>query len=183
MGAKTLLSLEEFLALPEDGYKHELNQGELVIMPMPKSEHALIISCISGSLFVYARERRIGAVLTEAGYLLTHEPETIARQPDVSFLSIARVKATPRGEYFTGSPELAVEVVSPGNNAEDLDVKVNQYLAYGSKEVWVVFPKTRSVMIHQPGSQVRKLSDGDTVTSDLFPGWSARVADFFDLDY
>lgn len=142
MGAKTLLSLEEFTALPDDGHKHELNQGELVVMPLPKSDHALIIECIHRLLSVYVYERRMGAVLSEAGYLLTREPESIARQPDVSFLSAARVRATPRGEYFAGSPELAVEVVSPGNEAEELEVKVKQYLTYGSKEVWVVYPKT-----------------------------------------
>src|SRR5204863_304556 len=125
---------EEFMALPDDGNKHELNQGELVIMPPPKSEHALIIECVHRILSGYVYERRLGRVLTEVGYLLTREPEIIVRQPDVSYLSIARVKATPRSEYFAGSPELAIEVVSPGNDAEELETKVNQYLTYGSQE-------------------------------------------------
>jgi Uma2 family endonuclease len=183
MGAKTLLSLEEYMALPEDGNKYELDQGELVVMPMPKSDHSLIIQYINHRLSVYVLDKSIGWVFSEAAYLLKGEPESIARQPDVSFLSLSRVKATPRGEYFAGAPELAVEVVSPGNQAEELDIKVNQYLAYGSKEVWVVYPKTRSILIHQPGGRVRKLIAEDTITSDLFPAWSARVADFFDLDY
>ena len=183
MGAKTLLSLEEFMALPDDGNRYELSDGELIVMPPPKSEHALIIECIHHILAAYVYEKRLGRVFSEAGYLLTREPENTARQPDVSFLSIARVKATPRAEYFAGAPELAVEVVSPGNDAAELDLKVNQYLTYGSKEVWVFYPKTRSVLIHQPNGRVRKLSDQDVFTSDLFPGWSAHAADFFDLDY
>jgi Uma2 family endonuclease len=182
MGAKTLLSLEEYMALPEDGNKYELDQGELVIMPAPKATHTRIIRRINRSVSAYVDEHHIGEVYSEGGYLLTREPENIIRQPDVSFLSAGRVNVLER-EYFAGAPELAVEVVSPGNQAEELDIKVNQYLAYGSKEVWVVYPKTRSILIHQAGGRVRKLIAEDTITSDLFPGWSARIADFFDLDY
>jgi Uma2 family endonuclease len=122
-------------------------------------------------------------VYSEGAYLLTREPEITIRQPDVSFLTRSRVKATGPDDYFAGSPELAVEVVSPGNDAEELEVKVKQYLTYGSTEVWVVYPKTRSVWVYRADSLAHKLSDGDTITFELFPGWSARVADFFDLDY
>ena len=86
-------------------------------------------------------------------------------------------------DYFAGAPELAIEAVSPGNDAAELEIKVNQYLTYGSQEVWVVYPRTRAVWIHRTGGLARKLTDQDVITSDLFPGWSARVADFFDFDY
>jgi Uma2 family endonuclease len=59
---------------------------------------------------------------------------------------------------------------------------VEQYLACGSHQVWVFYPKTRSVHVFKRDG-VLKLSDADTLTTDLFPGWSARVADFFDFDY
>jgi Uma2 family endonuclease len=181
MGAKTLLTLAEFEALPDDGNKYELNQGELVVMPPPKSVHTLIIDCIYQILSPYVRDQRIGRVFVEAGYLLTRDPVFTLRQPDVSFLSAARLKVLDDG-YFAGAPDLAIEVVSPGNDAAELDEKVAQYLAYGSKEAWVFYPKTRSILIHQSGLRVRKLSDQDTITTDLFPGWSARVADFFNFD-
>jgi Uma2 family endonuclease len=181
MGAKTLLSLEEFMALPDNGNRHELSQGELVVMPPPHSEHSIVLDNIKMILSDYVRGKRLGRVLPEAGYLLFREPEQTVRQPDVSFLSRGRVKKS--AAYVEGAPELALEVVSPGDDAADLDLKVRQYLAAGSHEVWVVYPKTRSVLIHKAGGQVSKLSDSDTITTDLFPGWSARVADFFDLDY
>ncbi len=181
MGAKTLLSFEEFMALPDDGNRHELNQGELVVVPPPHSEHNVILDNIKVILTDYVRGKGIGRVLTEAGYLLSSDPEKIVRQPDVSFLSRSRVKKA--DSYFEGASEIAIEVVSPGDDAADLDLKVRQYLANGSREVWVFYPKTRSVQIHQSGGRVVKLADTDTLTSDLFPGWSARVADFFDLDY
>jgi len=53
MGAKTLLTLEEFQALPDDGNKYELNQGELVVIPGPKAKHTRIIQCINRILSAY----------------------------------------------------------------------------------------------------------------------------------
>ena len=180
MGARTLLSLDEFMALPNDGNRHELNEGELVVMPPPKSEHAVVLDNIKTILTTCIAGKQLGRIFPEAGYLLTREPEVTIRQPDVSFLSRRRLKKS--DEYFEGSPELAVEVVSPSDSAEDLNLKVKQYLAFGSQEVWVFYPKTRSVDVHKRGGSVT-LSDSDTLTTDLFPGFSARVADFFDFDY
>jgi len=180
MGAKTLLSLEQFEALPEDGNRHELNQGELVLMPPPKPEHDFIRDNVKMILSLFVLGKRLGRIYAEAGYLLTREPEATVRQPDVSFLSRGRVKRS--GGYVEGSPELAIEIVSPSDSAEELNIKVKQYLAFGSQEVWVFYPKTRSVDVCKRDGAVT-LSDSDTLTSDLFPGWSARVADFFDFDY
>ena len=181
MGAKTLLTLEEFLALPDDGNKYELNQGELVVMPMANAEHGLTLNNITLILSDGIRGKGLGRAFAEMAYALFKDPELTVRQPDVSFLSRDRVQKIEG--YYEGAPELAVEVVSPSDHAADLDLKVKQYLAAGSHEVWVVYPQTRSVQVYLRSGQGRRLSDTDTITSDLFPGWSCRVADFFDLDY
>ena len=170
------------MAMPEDGNKYELNQGELVVMPPPGRTHARIGARIHGTLFLFVNEHRLGEVYTEAGYVLSREPEITVRQPDVSFLSRDRLQAMPDGTHFGGAPDLAIEVISPSNTAEDLEIKIKQYLAAGSKEVWVFYPKTRSVHTHKAGGLSCALSDTDTISTDLFPGWSARVADFFNLD-
>jgi len=190
MGAKTLLSLEEFLALHDDGNKYELSQGELIVngggtatMPMASREHVDITWRIATILSEFVNELRLGRVYTEAGYVLSRVPELTYREPDVSFISRERLRAMTEGILLEGSPELAVEVVSPSNTAEELALKKEQYLAAGCKQVWVVYPKARLVEIHKAGGQVSKLFDSDTITSDLFPGWSARVAEFFNLDY
>jgi Uma2 family endonuclease len=180
MGAKTLLTLEEFMALPDDGNKYELNEGELVIMPSAGTEHNLILNNITLIVSDYLRGKDLGRILAEASFALSREPELTIRQPDVSFVYRARLHQTK--DYYDGAPELAVEVVSPSDHAAALDLKVRQYIAAGSQEVWVVYPNTRSVFVYLRDGQARRLSDQDTISSDLFPGWSARVADFFDLD-
>jgi Uma2 family endonuclease len=88
----------------------------------------------------------------------------------------------PPATFFLGAPELAIEVISPSNTAEYLARKVEEFFAAGALEVWAVYPELRVVWIYRPGGLAHRLTDRDTITFDLFPGWSARVADFFDLD-
>ncbi len=183
MGAKTLLSWEQFEALPEDGNQYELNNGELVTMPPPGRTHSEIIWKISKILSRFVDEKQIGRIHIEIGFILSRKPEITYRQPDISYLSKARLQAMGDTQFFEGAPDLAIEVVSPGNDAAELALKVEQYLAAGSAEVWVFYPKNRSVHVHKADGTVSKLSGTDTITTDLFPGWSARIAEFFQIDY
>jgi Uma2 family endonuclease len=119
--------------------------------------------------------------LIEAGYLLSDEPLTI-RQPDVSVLSSERIKATSPENYFAGARELAVEIISPSDSAEDLELKARQYLLSGGKEVWIVYPKTRTVHILRTGS-AQVFEENDMLESpELLPGLSIKIADLFRFD-
>jgi Uma2 family endonuclease len=112
---------------------------------------------------------------------LSREPENTVRQPDVSYLRPERVARAVESFYFEGAPELAVEVVSPGDSAADLHLKTRQYLEAGAKEVWIAYPSTRSVQVYQRGGREYTANETDSLTTDLFPGWSARVSEFFAL--
>lgn len=81
--------------------------------------------------------------------------------------------ATPEDEYPQGAPDLAIEVVGSSNPAEDLAEKVHQYFEYGSHTVWIVYPKTKEVYAYSSPSSVRIYRAGETLSSDLFPGWQA----------
>lgn len=183
MGAKTLLSWEQFSALPEDGNQYELSQGELVTIPPPGRTHGEVIWKISKILSRFVDEKQIGRIYIEIGFILPRKPEITYRQPDISFLSEARLQAMGDTQFFEGAPDLAIEVVSPGNDAAELALKVEQYLAAGSAEVWVFYPKNRSVHVHRADGTVSKLSAKDTITTGLLPGWSVCVADFFQIEY
>ncbi|MDP8982357.1 MAG: Uma2 family endonuclease [Acidobacteriota bacterium] len=175
MGTKTLLTLEQFLRLPDDGMHHELNRGELITMPPPMSAHSEIVRRVHEALLKYVLGRASGRVYVEAGFLLHTEPRTI-RQPDVSFLSADRAELFSEHRYFEGAPELAVEVVSPANTAQDLEDKIEQYLAFGARAVWVIYPKQRRVRIYRAGGEHTALYDTDEITeTELFPGLSIPV--------
>jgi len=141
MTPRTLLSVEEFAALPNDGMKHELNEGELIVMPPLKPRHGSCQLTLGATLREFVVSHGLGRVYTESGYRLT--PHTV-RGPDVSFVRTSRLQDP--DEYFDGAPDLAVEIVSPGDDASDLREKIKQYLDAGTSVVWVVlsaFPPDR----------------------------------------
>src|ERR1700693_3937166 len=124
------MTVEEFSRLPADGARHEMNAGELITLPPPKSLHSRVARAVFIKLHDFLRNEGLQEVYQETGYVLSRDPLTI-RQPDVSVLSKARIQATEDNSYFEGAPELAVEVVSPSDAAEELEIKVRQYLNAG----------------------------------------------------
>jgi Uma2 family endonuclease len=175
------MTLEEFSRLPEDGNKHELSEGELVIMPPVKSLHSLVALAVLEILQAYLKQHPLGRALPEAAYVLSRSPLTV-RQPDISVLSNERILATGEDDYFEGAPELAVEVISPSDTADDMGIKVEQYLRFGAKQVWVVYPKRKRVHVHRPDQAMAALDQTQTLEGgDLLPGFSVKVADLISL--
>jgi len=171
MTPKTLLSFEDFAALPNDDLKHELNEGELITMPPPKPRHGDCQVRLAAALVEFVSSRGLGAVYTESGYRLT--PHTV-RGPDISFVSNARLQNP--DEYFEGGPDLAVEIVSPGDDASDLHQRIQQYLDAGTAIVWVVYPRSRQIEIHTPDKTIRTLGVEDTLKAPgLLSGFQLPV--------
>jgi len=173
------LTLEEFARLPKDGACHEMNAGELLTLPPPKSLHTRVAVTILEALQEQLRQHAALRVIPEAGYVLSRDPLTI-RQPDVSVLSRERIRATDPDSYFEGAPELAVEVVSPSESAEDLEIKTRQYLQNGGQQVWIIYPRTQTVHVFSGGSAAIILDRDQTLDGgDLLPGLHISVASLF----
>jgi Uma2 family endonuclease len=174
-----LLSWEAFEQLPDDGMHHEILEGELITLPPPKSGHSDVARRTERALLIL-EDRRIGRVYMEAGYKLSENPATWI-QPDVSFLREERCRATLPNGYFIGSPELAVEIVSPSETPATLDRKVEALLAGGGNAVWVIFPETRRVRIFLGDRTSFSLGVNETLTlPELLPGWELPVAKLFE---
>jgi Uma2 family endonuclease len=182
MGVNHLVTVEELWALPEKpGVRYELVAGELVEVPAAGALHNLIAALVYELLRAFVREHDLGLVFTDGmGYILDRDPDLL-RIPDVSFVSWARVPedGAPEG-YWPGAPDLAVEVVSPHDRADDVHDKVREYLESGARLVWVLWPKRRSVTAHTPDGVTRELdSDDELLGGDALPDFRVRVADLF----
>ena len=183
MAATTLLTSDQFLALPEEFDQHgnrikdELIGGEVVKMAFPSLPHDLIKNQINAMLLRYFDSRpELGLLsLVEIG---THVSDYDAFMPDVSVVKRSRLTGATR--VFQGPPDLAIEVVSPTDTAKHLKRKVDAYLQGGAKSVWIVFPEARSVMVHTSDS-VRELKGQQPITDPLLPGFSSPIAAFFEL--
>src|SRR5262245_29606527 len=118
---KTLVTAEELLAMPDDGGRRELIDGEVRTMAPAGDEHGDLEAVISGHLFVHLRAHPVGRLKTgETGFRLRRDPDRV-RAPDVAVVLYARrPRETIGAGYLEGAPDLAVEVVSPWDTAGDV---------------------------------------------------------------
>ena len=175
-----LMTAEELLAMPDDGYRYELIRGELIRMAAASFDHAVCASRIGETLLPYARRNGLGEVpLTDPGYLLGTNPDHV-RIPDLSFVRQERADAAERPRvYLHGSPDLVVEVISPNDRLTQVAAKVEEWLDGGASMVIVVNPRNFTVRVHTPDGMV-ELAEGDTLEGgDVVPGWSMPVSDIF----
>ncbi len=186
MGIRQLVTAEELWQMSEiPGKRFELVKGELVEVPGTGALHNFIVAVLFRLIDAFVRPRRLGIVATDgASFLLARHPDVV-RIPDVSFVARGRVPegGIPEG-YWPFAPDLAVEIVSPGDRAADLREKVREYLDAGTRLVWVVWPRDRSVTVYAAGGEVRELREGDELDGGaVLPGFRARVADLFAVEY
>jgi len=183
MAATTLLTSDQFLALPEEfdpngnRIKDELIGGEVVRMAFPSLPHDLIKNLINARLisFLHTNPQLSLVSLVEVG---THVSDVDAFMPDVSVVTRRRLSLDAR--VLEGAPEIAIEVVSPSDTAKHLKRKIDAYLEGGSKSVWIIFPEARSVQVFTEGS-MRELKANQPITDPLLPGFSSPVSAFFEL--
>jgi Uma2 family endonuclease len=182
--AQKLMTAEELWRLPDDGQRHELIAGELRTTAPSGAEHARISALASTSLNNHVLPRGLGDVLAaEAGFLLTAAPHTV-RAPDAAFISRERVAAAGVVTgFWPGAPDLAVEVISPNDLYTEVEEKVADWLAHGTRMVIVINPRRRTVKVHRSATAVRHLTIDDTLDGeDVVPGWALPVRALFARD-
>ncbi len=177
-GAPEPLCVDDMELLPDDGYRYELWEGELVRMSPVMPRHGLVTGRIVRHLNVYLAQNPIGEVLvTDVGYQAG--PGASLYCPDAAYLSNERA-AIPLDEFVAFAPDIAIEVQSPKNTQRKLETKAAHYMQHGAKYVWSFFPKDWTVRVHRPDVPAETLHAGDLLTAeDLLPGFSARVGDLF----
>jgi Uma2 family endonuclease len=114
------------------------------------------------------------------GFVLARNPDTL-RGPDVSFVSKDRAGSLANEpQWFEGAPDLAIEILSPSDLPSEIHAKIADYLAAGSRLVWVVDPKERSVRTYRSLLAPRRLSSKETLDAeDVLPGFTIAVAKIF----
>ena len=174
------VTAEELLQLPSDGYRYELFRGELRQMPPAGEEHGNFAMKLGWRLAQFVEENALGRVYAaETGFKLTENPDTV-RAPDVAFISQASLKQqAPVKGYRKGTPDLAVEVVSPNDRPAEVAEKVYEWLFYGAKEVWVLEADHHTLTLYRPDEMFLVLEEEDTLTSPLFPDWELPLGEIF----
>lgn len=145
------------------------------------AKHGDIALEIGARIRIHATDHRLGRTFgAETGFLLTRDPDTV-RAPDAAFVSQARLPETgvPVG-YFPGAPDLAVEVVSPGDTAGEVEEKVQMWLTHGASLVWVIYPATRTVTAYRRDGSANVLLDDDLLDGEaVLPGFTFPIDRLF----
>ncbi len=180
-----LMTADELLELPTyvDGndYRYELIRGELKKMSPTKPLHGIVCTRIAVPLNQFVEERDLGLVFAaETGFLVEHDPDTVVGA-DAAFVSnenLARVETFEK--FFPFAPDLAVEVLSPGNTVDEIEEKIALYFAAGARLVWVANPKRRTFAVYRSPHEVQILTEADTLNGgDVLPGFTYNLAKLF----
>ncbi len=176
---------EEFMALPDNGDRYELVNGELRIVGNSGMLHGQIASVLIVFLGGIVLSHKLGVVCDSSTAFKMKSGNK--RSPDVSFVSKDRLKGLkklPKG-FFDGAPDLAVEVISPSNTFEEIHQKIVEYFESGSRLVWVINPDEESVVIYRGSTPDRLLKITDFLEGEeVVAGFRLAIAELFtDLDF
>lgn len=175
------VTAEELLRMPDDGFRYELVEGEVRKMTPAGGEHGRIALNVGYFLTDHVRANNLGTVYAaETGFRIATDPDTV-RAPDAAFVRRERVEAMgPVQGYLPGAPDLAVEVVSPGDSYSDVAEKALDWLDAGTRMVLVVDPRKHTVTAYLSRDDIRVLSEGDVLDGgEVVPGWSVPVRRLF----
>lgn len=165
-----------------DDVLYEVVNGERRELEPMGALQAVLASVIAEFVAPFARRKRLGLGLTETLFVLRSQPR-LERRPDVAFVSYDRWpgRTIPETNAWDVVPNLAVEVVSPTNSAEEIDIKVTEYFAAGVELVWVVYPKTQRIYVFTGVKDVAILDRGDVLDGGrVLPEFQLPIAELFD---
>jgi Uma2 family endonuclease len=173
------MTVEEFWA-QYAGQRFELVNGRVAEMPPTGLSHGAVTSRVAALLRAFVDSQDIGGEVlgAETGFWL--DPHTM-RAADCAYISREKIASiTEPDKYAPFAPDLAVEVVSPGDTAFDIRDKVDQYRTAGTRLIWVIYPSLRKVDVYQPdGTSYEVKADRTLDGGDVLPGLHIHVKDLF----
>ncbi|MGQ9557807.1 MAG: Uma2 family endonuclease [Desulfurispora sp.] len=166
--------------LLEEGGRYFLMEGELVMVPAPRTVHQRISKMLQKHMDRFVESHNLGEVLYAPVDVYLSEKDVL--QPDIIFISRGRL-AIITEENIKGAPDLVVEILSPATARYDKVTKSRLYYQYGVQEYWLVDPDGQVVQVFERGERYWNLYDAfdveQTLTSPLLPGLEVPLARVF----
>ena len=170
-------------ASANEGNRYTLIDGELFVTMSPGQLHAEIAPLIAHYLLSFVLERALGRVTVEAGYHPPGNRRTLLL-PDVAFEGLPRAAQPARLGFVPYMPDLAVEIISPSQDWEDMRAKAEIYLRHGTSLVWLIYPKEQSAEMWTSANDSSPQSETVDVDGELnggaaLPGFSLPLRHLF----
>jgi Uma2 family endonuclease len=168
---------EDWLRLPDDGYRYEVIDGVLHMSPPPRTQHQRASFRLARKLGNFVEEQHLGEVLVAPiGVRLPNQP--VPLQPDVLFIRTDRLDIIEE-DYVEGAPDLVMEILSPSNWLYDRGEKMQAYQNGGVAEYWIVDPRATTIEVYllEQGVYllVGKYGPGEAAQSQILPGFETSV--------
>jgi Uma2 family endonuclease len=181
-GAK--LTYDDLVAMPDDGLRRELIDGELYVTPSPGIKHQTIVLNLGSALLRHVRKHGLGRVFVAPLDVLFSQVDVV--EPDVLFVSRERERDVLAEKHLVGAPDLVVEVGSPSTRRTDERAKQRLYERFAVAEYWIVDSDLDVIRVFQlvDGGYQRvaelSLESGDVITTPLLPGLELPLAEIFE---
>ena len=156
------------------GFKLELHHGEVVKVPPPKKRHSAVRTRLNRALL---------SMLGDVCYVQTEFPFKVGEHDawvaDLGVTAASRWAAVPDDSWFSGAPEIVIEVLSPSNTASEMYDRERTCFEGGCREFWVVDPDARQVYVTSPDGPRRTCRSGEQVPIALLGRGTVAVNQIF----
>jgi Uma2 family endonuclease len=168
-------TLEEFMAWePEDGFKYEWNDGEIIKFIGMNKTQVFIYEALN-QLFIEKGLWKLGTFISEYDVQLSGIQ---MRRPDIAFLSKEQIALTKQGEDEI--PEFVIEVISGNDKANKVEEKTVEYFKAGVKVLWLIYPDNKTVQVYTSLKHAQICYDDDICSANpVLPDFEISVNDIF----
>jgi Uma2 family endonuclease len=170
---------EQLEALPKDGHKRELLEGEIIVSPV-HANHGTICARLLTMLFSFVESHKLGEVYdSSTGFRLSPR---LLLSPDLSYVSKARLKKllVAPDKFLQGAPDLVVEVLSPSDRMMQVNRKLDHYFEHGTRLAWLINWRKAQVHIYTADSIEALTRPIDVLTGGaVVPGFKCRLSRIF----
>jgi Uma2 family endonuclease len=182
-GSGVKLTYDDFLLFPDDGKRHELIDGEHYVTPCPNTKHQRLVGNLYWLIRSYLEAHPIGEVFLAPFDVVFSNFDIV--EPDLLYLSKARAAEVLTPQNVKGTPELVVEIGSPGTRKRDETIKRRLYERSGVAEYWVVDPELDLIKVYRlSGDRFDRAIEltseaGDVLTTPLLPNLETPLTRIF----
>ena len=177
------LTYDDFLLFPDDGKRHELIDGEHYVTPSPNTKHQRVSGNLHFLIRSWLEEHPLGQVFYAPFDVVFTKFDVV--EPDLLYISNARMPEIVTALHVTGAPEIVVEIGSPGTRKRDETIKRRLYERSGVSEYWAIDPELDLVRVYRleertfnrPTELSREA--GDVLTTTHLPGLEIPLARLF----
>jgi len=176
-------TIQDLELLPEDGNRYEIVDGELYVAKQPHLHHQIVCSKIVALLERWGEQTHMGMAIFTPGVIFTNDNAVV---PDVVWISYERLTTALQADgKLHSSPELVIEVLSPGveNERRDRELKLKLYSRRNAKEYWIVNWQERTLEVYRRENAelklIKTLDETNVLDTPLLPGFSCKVGELF----